>query len=463
MRDDDGRNPVELEGLGATARLARFCSTVGALSHPPEVYEKAAMAVLDAIGLAVSALDEKTTVAVGGLAVTSDQPGGARLWGRSRRTSLSDSVLVNATGVHAHFNDDSDLSSWTHPGGLIIPVALGACEAHDLSLLDVLHAVIAGYSSLCWLGADQEVALSLIHKGIRTTPTLGAIGAAAAGAAALRLTFDQAVSAIGIATSMAGGLLEPVRVGSDEWRIQSANAARTGLLAAQLAQQGVRGASEALEGGAGLLRAYGDLAAVPAAWRRDPDAKAMLAVVAKPFATLGDNMAAVIAAQLVHRGGRDIKQARRIKVRIWEEYRNYPGTSYTGPFLHGGQAQASTMFSVSAMLVYGRLDYDIPEQKRDDPAIAALMQKMSIDIYPDGGPFDGSVEVEFDDGGSLKKEASEAERTLLFHDRPLSLRLFRDRMANASLADGAPNGSDLFDLDKARSVPVRRWLDTLGL
>lgn len=450
------------QAAGATARLARFCSSVAASPQRADVYEKAAMAILDAIGLAMAGLTERTALAMCRLAAPRDQ-GGTRLWARGRRASVSDAVLANSVAVHAHFNDDSDLSSWTHPAGLIIPVALGLCEENDGSLLDVLHAVIAGYGSLCWLGANEEVALALIHRGIRTTPTLGTIGAAAAAATCLGLDADRAQSAIGIATSITGGLLEPVRVGSDEWRVQSANAARAGLLAAQLAQEGVRGAPDALEGEAGLLRAYGNLATVPEHWRGDPDASAILAVVAKPFATLGDNMAAVIAAQLVHESGRCLRSAQAIKVRMWEEYRKYPGTAYSGPFLHGGQAQASTLFSVSAMLAYGRLDYDIPEGKRDDPRIAEIMSKITIDTYPDGGPFEGSVEVEFQDGTVLKKEAAEADPTLLFHNRAFSLDLFERRMTKIGHAEAARFTAELFDPDRARFTPVRSWLDNLGL
>ncbi|TIP51356.1 MAG: MmgE/PrpD family protein, partial [Mesorhizobium sp.] len=85
-------------------------------------------------------------------------------------------------------------------------------------------------------------------RGLRTSPTFGTIGAAAAGAVALGLDAAQARSAVAIAAAATGGTLEPVRSGTDEWRIQNGRAAQGGLVAALLASQGVQGAPDALSG-----------------------------------------------------------------------------------------------------------------------------------------------------------------------------------------------------------------------
>src|SRR6202043_2602447 len=105
----------------------------------------------------------------------------------------------------------------------------------------------------------------------------------------------KATHAVAIAACTTGGTLEPVRCGSDEWRVQNGRAAHGGLVAAELAARGVQGAPDALEGPKGLLRSLAGLDRTPDEWLGAPASETMLGIMAKPFATLGDNMSAVIA------------------------------------------------------------------------------------------------------------------------------------------------------------------------
>jgi 2-methylcitrate dehydratase PrpD len=248
---------------GATRRLGEFVASCATRDIEAPVFEKAAVCLLDGLGLALIAREEPTSAAMRALAVPVNGAGTARIWADGTRTVVSDAVAANAVAVHAHFHDDTDYSSWTHPGSLIISTAVSLGEALDAQLERVLRGIVAGYGALVWLGADERVALSLIGRGIRTSPTLGTIGAAATAAAILGLEPNAAANAIGIASSITGGVLEPVRVGSDEWRVQNAHAARGGVLAAQLAERGVVGAASGLEGPKGLAKAMAGLDTVP--------------------------------------------------------------------------------------------------------------------------------------------------------------------------------------------------------
>src|SRR5690606_33008758 len=154
---------------------------------------------------------------------------------------------------HAHFQDDTDHDSWTHRGSLVPPAIVALGEKQGASLEAVLSALVAGYSTINWLGRDGGVARKLIGRGFRTSPTFGTIAAAAGSAALLGLDADGAASAVSIAASNTGGTLEPVRAGSDEWRVQNGRAAQGGLIAACLAGKGVKGAPQALDGPKGFL------------------------------------------------------------------------------------------------------------------------------------------------------------------------------------------------------------------
>lgn len=420
-----------------TALLGRFASDWGRRPLPTDVADKAAMCLLDGLGLALLAEDERTAAAVRAVVQpVVDQARSARVWVDGARVGLADAVLANAVAVHAQFHDDSENDSWAHPGSFIIPVAIALGELADAPLGTLLNGIAVGYSATAWLGAKERVARALIERGIRTSPTLGTIGAAATAAAMLALDPAQAANAIGIASSITGGVLEPVGSGSDEWRLQVGHAARGGLLAAQLAQRGVLGSPQGLEGRKGLARALAGLDATPVEWARAPAVEQILGVCAKPFATLGDNMSVVIAAKLLRDSGIDPRRIRKVTVKFWRHYAEYPGTAFRGPFERVVQALASTTFSAAAMLVYGELEYDKPQDHRQDPEILRLVPLVEIVPDDDGGPYDADVTVELDDGTRVTRSASDAPRTQLFHDRPTATALIERRMAASGRRSG---------------------------
>ena len=451
--------------MNATQRLGAFLARHVDTELAPAVASKAAICLIDALGLAVIARDEPTAAAARALATpVAEGAGTARIWADGSRAVLSEAVLANGVAVHAHFQDDTEHESWSHPGSLVPPVSIALGEALGQSLADVLRATVAGYATMKWLGAGEIVARALIGRGIRTSPTLGTIGAAAAAAVALRLDAAKAASAIAIAANTTGGTLEPVRCGSDEWRVQNGRAAQGGLTAARLAAQGVVGAPDALEGAKGFLRALAGLTETPPHWARDPDPAMMAEVNAKPFATLGDNMAAAIAARVLHRDRLDLAQARRITVRIWRPYSEYPGTSFKGPFERTVQTQASTAFAVAAMLVYGELDYGMGVNNRRDPRILALIEKITVVPDDEGGPMDGAIAVELADGRVHRRSAAESTETLIFQDEPRATEVFEQRLVGSGRPAGLGQAlaADIFaSVRSGGGMPVRTVIDRL--
>lgn len=424
---------------GATARLGRFAASCAERDLSRACLEKAAACLLDVLGLVLIARDERTVQAVSALASRREAgPGAARLWADGSWAAVSDAVEANGIAAHAHFHDDSEYSSWTHPGSFVVPVAVSLGEAVGADAGSVLRGIVSGYAAVNWLGADEEVARALISRGVRTSPTLGTIGAAATAATVLGLDAARATHAVGMATSITGGLLEPVRTGSDEWRLQNGHAARGGMRAAQLAGRGVVGAPTALEGPKGLLAAYAAMAREPARWARDPDPESIVTqVVAKPYATLGDNMAPAVAAKLLFDDGIEAGSIESVRVTLWRPYAEYPGTAYRGPFAETAQALASTAFATAAMLACGELEYDVNRDRREDPRILRVAERVTIEPDDEGGPEDSVVEVTLADGTRRSRSSREAPRTLLYHDAATAEALIEERSARAGLAGGA--------------------------
>jgi 2-methylcitrate dehydratase PrpD len=451
--------------LNATAQLGTFAATAAASELAPDVAAKAAICLLDSLGLALAARHEPTAAAARSIAAELvPGPRTARIWASGKHAALSEAVLANGIAVHAHFQDDTDHDSWTHPGSLISPVAVSLGETLDASLRTVLTALTVGYSALKWLGAGEAVARGLIGRGVRTSPTFGTIGAAAAAAAALGLDPQSATSAIAIAACTTGGTLEPVRCGSDEWRVQNGRAAQGGLVAAELAARGVQGAPDALEGPKGLLRSLAGLDHAPDQWLRAPDVATMLGIMAKPFATLGDNMSAVLAAHMLHHDRIDLSQVKRITVTIWQPYTQYPGTSYKGPFTRTVQTQASTAFAVAAMLRYGRLDYEMGVAHRQDTEIMALVRKTTVEPDNIGTHLDATVELELETGARHRRTARDAPAVLVFQDEARATEVFESRLASAGIPAGEATSLAAEIFASARSggsMPVRRLLDRL--
>ena len=131
-----------------------------------------------------------------------------------------------------------------------------------------------------------------------------------------------------------------------EWRIQVAQASRSGVLAALLAEQGVTGATLALEGPAGLYRALGvdtpelDLQV----WRLDR-------VTFKPFPGCAINQGPVFALLgLLDREEINFSDIAGVDVHLSPDQADYPGITNHGPFATPAGAVMSTAFMVSVAL-----------------------------------------------------------------------------------------------------------------
>src|SRR3989441_10539567 len=101
------------------------------------------------------------------------------------------------------------------------------------------------------------VAPKLIHKaGFHPTSVLGAMAATLGVSAALGLDRRQTVDALGVAGSMAGGIIEYLADGSWTKRMHPGWAAQSGLRAALLARAGFTGPRTVFEGTHGLFNAF---------------------------------------------------------------------------------------------------------------------------------------------------------------------------------------------------------------
>ncbi|NKB80087.1 MmgE/PrpD family protein [Ochrobactrum daejeonense] len=433
------------------------------------VREKALICLIDALGLALSARTEPTARAALGLshALETGAANSATAWVSGTRLSATEAAFANGVAVHAHFQDDTDHESWTHPGSLVPPAIVALGERKGATLEDVLRALVAGYSVINWLGRDEVVARKLIARGFRTSPTLGTIAAAAGSAALLGLNAVAAGSAVSIAASTTAGTLEPVRAGADEWRVQNGRAAQGGLIAACLAEAGVTGAPQALDGPKGFLSTVAGMDATPEVWALPPDPAMMSTIQAKPYATLGDNMAAAMAAQKVYLDGIDPREIADIKVTLWEPFTAYPGTNYKGPYERMVQTQASTAFAVATMLSQGDITYDMGNTLRNDPVVLDLVVKTTVIPDAVNGAWDSQLTITMKDGTERAAHSQEMPRSLIYQTPERSLEVFERRLTQLGAKAGVArdHAEKLFaSLDSGAKLPIADVVrDTLAL
>src|SRR6201987_1947006 len=211
--------------------LAQKIAALDAANLPLAVRRKCEELLIDVIGLAVTARNEDYVKSV---IAACDDDGPCTAIGHTRMLSAAAAALVNGTAIHGEDFDDTFEGGPVHAGAVIVPAVLAACERHNLDGRMALTGIAVGTEVLCRLSL---VGPKAVHKaGFHPTAIFGAMGAAAGVGAALGLNAKQIVDALGIAGSMAGGIIEYLAEGAWTKRLHAGWAAQSGIRAALLAR-----------------------------------------------------------------------------------------------------------------------------------------------------------------------------------------------------------------------------------
>ena len=160
-------------------------------------------------------------------------------------------ILVNGALGSVLELDDIYQASILHPGTIVVPAALASAQAHGASPQAFLDALIGGYEALIRIGR----ALGPSQHRYYNSATCGAFGAAAATASVLELDAQKTLSALGNAGSRTGGFWQMRTESVMTKSFHHAQAARSGMTAAELAAFGLTGPKHILEGPEGLFDA----------------------------------------------------------------------------------------------------------------------------------------------------------------------------------------------------------------
>ncbi|HYC45326.1 MAG TPA: MmgE/PrpD family protein [Burkholderiales bacterium] len=235
--------------------MAEFASGLRYDDLPREAMHEVKRALLDFVGCALLGAQHKT---VGVLLAHLERMRGAAalavsdgvsVIGRGERVEPVAGAWVNGTMGHVYDFDDVHTAAGIHPGIIVVPAALAAAEMNGSSGREVVAAMAAGYEVAGRVGLATQ--LTHYEPGWHSTGTVGTLGAAAAAINLLRLDATQATHALGAAASHAAGLR--VSFGSMVKPLHAGNACANGLQCASLAQLGLTGPLEGLEGSRGFF------------------------------------------------------------------------------------------------------------------------------------------------------------------------------------------------------------------
>src|SRR5262249_28480352 len=218
---------------------------------PAPVRRKCEDLLIDVVGLCLTARNEDyVKAALAGW----DEEGPGSAIGHARGMSAAGAAFVNGTAAHGEDFDDTFEGGPVHAGAVIVPAVLAACERYHPDGPSALPGIPGGVEVICRLSL---VAPKAVHKaGFHPTAVFGAMAAAAAVGAALKLGPRQLVDALGIAGSMAGGIIEYLAEGAWTKRLHPGWAAQSGLRAAGLARAGFFGPRTVFEGAPGLFHGF---------------------------------------------------------------------------------------------------------------------------------------------------------------------------------------------------------------
>ena len=222
-----------------TRGIAEFVSGLSYERIPSEVIARIKLLILDSLGCAIFGARLEWSQILRSTLAAVDTSKQCRVWGTSERLSAPHAALVNGTLVQSFELDDVHRAGVLHVGAVTLPALIAVAEMRPgMTGRDFLRAAVAGYEigprvGLC-MGPEH------ISQGWHSGATVGVFSAASGAAAALKLSTDQTVHALGIAGTQSAGLMA-AQYGAMVKRMHAGRSSQSGLYGALLAEKGFTG------------------------------------------------------------------------------------------------------------------------------------------------------------------------------------------------------------------------------
>jgi len=462
--------------------LGEFVAALRFEDLPPAVVDKAKAVVNHAVTVGMAGFGAARTAAARRAVLAHERLGerhvgagqGATLWVDGTRVTRAGAAFANGVAVAVNNQCDS-YHMLTHPGVLLVPAGLATAEGEGRTGRELLAALTAGYEVQCRCARDFIP--STPARGFRASPVYGILGCAATTAKLLGLDAVRTTSAIALAASFAGSLIEGQRTGARDADFAEAQAARSGMWAAALAAEGFEGAATALEGEGGFYNAFtgshrgdltysftgplkADLHEIVADLGRRWE---FLDVKFKVYPTPGFNQPVIwLARELTAQHSLKAEEIEHVTLEMNHLETLYPSPRFPRPPAADGSGFGRTAYMLAYTVVAG--DYPVLERNVEDPRdagatvdrdvaarVAALQRRVEILGVVSRGCFAPRMTFALRDGRRLTGE---------YDGRELMWDFARDARELRRFIPGLPVASARYDelvaaivgLDAAPSV-----------
>ncbi len=228
-----------------TSAIAHFIAGLRYEDIPAAVVARIKLLMLDALGCALYGNDLAWSRILRMTLGKLDTTKACRVWGTAEFLSAPHAALANGTLIHSFELDDVHRQGVLHVGAVTLPPLIAITELRPgMSGRDFLRAAVAGYE----IGPRVGKCMGPEHiaQGWHSGATVGVFSAAAGAAAALQLSAEQTVHALGIAGTQSAGLMA-AQYGAMVKRMHAGRAAQSGLYGALLAEAGFTGIVDIFE------------------------------------------------------------------------------------------------------------------------------------------------------------------------------------------------------------------------
>ena len=227
--------------MGATETIAKWVVNTSYEDIPPEAVRVANESCFDLLGVILAGSVQPVGQIIQKYVSNQGAAPEATILSGGGQSTLANAALANGTMGHAL--DYDDFGGFGHPTVAIFPALLAIGEHAGSAGRDLLEAYVVGCE--VGLALQHTTKYKQMDKGFHSTAVIGRLACTAACAKLLNLDEHQTTMALGMAGSMASGLIH--NFGTMTKPLHAGLTGRDGVTAVQLAQLGLTAGDQVVE------------------------------------------------------------------------------------------------------------------------------------------------------------------------------------------------------------------------
>ena len=357
---------------------------------PPKAIEAVKTYLLDTLGVGIAGSVVPLTKNVRVSAANWAGAGGAHVWGLDgQATTPANAAFINGFQIHCQEFDCVHEPAVVHPLATILAALMAECDARgDVGGREFVVALAVAVDLAAGLGMSVLSPLKFFR------PANAGVFGATLGISRLRgFDADQTKDALGYALAFNSGTMQAHVEGKPALPIQIGNAARGAIMACDLAENGLPGPHDSLEGPFGYFALYEDqvdpapvIAAIGKAWR-------IAEVSHKPFPTGRAAQGGIVLMQKLRALGVTAENVESIELTAPPLIHRLVGRPLQ-PGMSVNYARLCFQYSGAVALRTGQVGLeDFLEDRLEDDATLALGTRISVTDDGVGAPADFTPQI----------------------------------------------------------------------